>query len=329
MKIQVLSISKIPVQGYGGKERILWSLLKGLKKRGHNINLLAPAGSYCPFADEVAVFQKNIPVEKQIDPTADIIHFDYSISKVLTEKPFISRHGGNAKYGERLAQNTVFISSNQAKRHGGEYFIYNGLDPDDYGNPELNKPRKHIHFLAKAAWKVKNLKGALEISKGAGERLEVIGGNRINLKMGIRFYTDIHARFHGIIGGDKKLSLIKESKGLLFPVLWHEPFGNAMIESMYYGCPVIGTPFGSLPELINSEVGFLSTSKTELVNIIKNINSFNRKHIHEYFMENFTTDILTENFLKAYERILNGEKLNKNIPVMNHIDPPEYFKLTD
>jgi glycosyltransferase involved in cell wall biosynthesis len=102
-----------------------------------------------------------------------------------------------------------------------------------------------------------------------------------------------------------------------------------MIESMYYGCPVIGTPFGSLSELINSEVGFLSTNKTELVNSIKNIDSFNRKHIHEYFMENFTTDVLTENFLKAYERILNGEKLNKTIPEMKHIDPPEYFRLTD
>ncbi len=328
MKIQFVTNSVIPVKGYGGKERLLWSLLRGMHKRGHQIKLLAPIGTTCPFA-EVSIIVKEKPIHEQIDKTADIVHFDYPLQEDFSIMPYICRQGGNAKPGEKSAPNTVFVSKNHAQRHGGEFYIYNGHDPADYGDPALNKPRKHVHFLAKAAWKVKNLKGALEISKIAGERLEVIGGNRINLKMGIKLYFDLHARFHGIIGGEKKLNILRQSKGLIFPVKWHEPFGNAMVESMYYGCPVFGTPFGILPEMVNNEVGFLSRSISELADAVKNANSYDRKKIHEYYMENFTADICTENYLRAYEKILNSEPLNNTSLIMEQPQPKEFYNLVE
>lgn len=328
MKIQFVTNSIIPAKKYGGKERALWSLLKGLSKQGHELLLLAPHGSQCPFV-QMTYFQSGISLDKQIDSTADIVHFDYPVQEEFTPKPYICRQGGNAKPGEVSAKNTVFVSRDHARRHGGEFFIYNGLDPEEYGDPSLNKSRKYIHFLAKAAWKVKNLKGAVEITKKAGEKLEVIGGNRLNLKMGMRFTPDLHVRFHGIIGGKKKLNIIRESKGLIFPVLWHEPFGNAMMESMYYGCPVIGTPYGILPEIINPEVGFLSKSKVKLTEQIKDIESFDRKRIHEYIMQQFTLDIMANNYLKAYELILSGKSLNSGNLIAKKSEPFEQFQLTD
>ena len=45
-------------------------------------------------------------------------------------------------------------------------------------------------------------------------------------------------------------SLLNASRGLIFPVRWHEPFGLAVIESLYFGCPVFATPYGALPELV-------------------------------------------------------------------------------
>jgi len=74
---------------------------------------------------------------------------------------------------------------------------------------------------------------------------------------------------------------------LLFPVLWNEPFGIALIESLYFGCPVIGTPYGSLPELIPKEVGFLSSKKDELVIAVKNIDAYDRTTCNRYVMDNF------------------------------------------
>ena len=109
----------------------------------------------------------------------------------------------------------------------------------------MNLPRKHLHFLAKAAWRVKNVKGAIEISRRSHHKLIVMGGTRLNLKMGFRFTPDLHVKFYGMVGGEQKLSLLNQSKALLFPVLWHEPFGIAITESLYMGAAVFGTPYGS------------------------------------------------------------------------------------
>jgi glycosyltransferase involved in cell wall biosynthesis len=131
------------------------------------------------------------------------------------------------------------------------------------------------------------------------------------------------------VGGDKKLSLIRRSKALLFPVLWHEPFGNAMMESMYFGCPVLGTPFGILPEIIRAEVGLLSTSISELAEQLKNINDFNRNTIHQYIMDNFTMRNMADNYEKCYEKVLNGKTLNNQQPYADPAIPISGFTMDE
>ena len=59
-----------------------------------------------------------------------------------------------------------------------------------------------------------------------------------------------------MVDASKKKVIIEQSKGLIFPVTWHEPFGLAITESFYFGAPVGGTPYGALPELVSPEVGF-------------------------------------------------------------------------
>jgi glycosyltransferase involved in cell wall biosynthesis len=120
--------------------------------------------------------------------------------------------------------------------------------------------------------------------------------------MGIRFTFDTHVQFYGQVGGTQKTQLINGSKALLFPVLWHEPFGIALIESLYYGCPVLGTPYGSLPELINNEVGFLSNSYNELANALKNCQQYNNKHCSNYVVDNFSAKSMTENTLLTMKK---------------------------
>ncbi len=77
-----------------------------------------------------------------------------------------------------------------------------------------------------------------------------------------------------MLGGEKKNQAIQNSQAILFPGLWHEPLGLAILESLYFGCPVFGTTYGSLPELISAERGFLSNSKSELVNAIRNAGNY-------------------------------------------------------
>jgi glycosyltransferase involved in cell wall biosynthesis len=120
-----------------------------------------------------------------------------------------------------------------------------------------------------------------------------------------------------MVGGEKKNNLIKASAGLIFPVLWDEPFGLAITESMYFGCPVFGTPRGSLPELVNEDLGFLSNDYNKIAEALKNADNYNRKFISEYARENFNSKIMAEKYFEKYLLVLNGKKLNNHNPISN------------
>ncbi|MCB6745861.1 glycosyltransferase, partial [Anaerostipes hadrus] len=86
-----------------------------------------------------------------------------------------------------------------------------------------------------------NVRGAIRVARRAGRPLEVLGGYRLNLKMGFRLTLDPNARFHGMVDDAGKAAILGRAAGLLFPVRWHEPFGIAVIEAMYFGLPVFAT----------------------------------------------------------------------------------------
>ncbi|MEO5892588.1 MAG: glycosyltransferase [Ferruginibacter sp.] len=323
MHILIVNNSVIPALKYGGTERVIWWLGKMLVKMGHKVSYLVAKGSHCPFA-EVYALDHSVPFNSQVPASVDVVHL-LSGHNELPDKPYIITMQGNLNDAVELDRNIVFVSRNHANRYGSESFVYNCLDAADYGKPDLISKRQYIHFLADAAWRVKNVRGAIKIARKAAVPLHVIGGVRFNFNMGIRLTFDPNTRFHGMKGGDEKNNIINGSKGLLFPVLWHEPFGIAIIESLYFGCPVVGTPYGSLTELVPNEVGFLSSKKDELVNAVKNIDSYDRKACHQYVMDNFTSDKMALQYLALYEKVLNGQNLNAIAPGLKQVQSEKFL----
>ncbi|MEQ9426274.1 MAG: glycosyltransferase [Cyclobacteriaceae bacterium] len=314
MHILIAHHTRIPVTKYGGTERIMWWLGKELQRLGHQVSFLVNSQSNCPFA-EIVPIKKRIPLNDQVPEGVDLVHFFFQPREEV-EKPYLVTNQGNVPDDEKhlpLDQNTVFVSKNHAKRHGAERFVYNGLDTSDCGPPDLNRERSYFHFLAKASWKLKNLQGAIEIAERAEKRLEILGGSRINHKTGLKYFDKRDLKFHGMVGGERKNRILNGSKGLIFPVLWNEPFGIAMIESLYFGCPVFGTTFGSLPEIINEDVGYLSNDVSDLVSAIKT-SHYDKKMCHDYVHSQFTAENMTMNYLKLYEKVLSGERLNYQAP---------------
>ena len=153
MNITIVLGDKIPSIKYGGTQRVMWYLGKELNKRGHKVTFIAGKGSSCPFAKVI-----------ELDPSVNLNNAD---------------------------RNIVFVSRNHAQRLGSESFVYNGLDWDDYGPANLTLSRKNYHFLGKAAWKVKNIKGAIAVVQSIkNAQLDVLGGYRLNLKMGL--FSPLH-----------------------------------------------------------------------------------------------------------------------------------------
>ncbi len=248
MKILIISNTVIPTQVYGGTERVIWWLGKALVQLGHDVTYLVKNGSACPFA-RVLTLQEKKPLVPQIPEDCDIIHLHMETSEALP-KPALTTIHQNYPAPKIFDRNTVFISSDHATRHGGSVFVHHGIDFEEYGAPQLDNRRMYFHFLGNAARRERNLNGAIATAAEAGERLHVIGGHRINFLAGLRITLSPYVRFHGLLGGDGKNAILNSSKGLVLPVLRHEPFGLAVIESLYFGCPLFGTPYGALPELL-------------------------------------------------------------------------------
>jgi glycosyltransferase involved in cell wall biosynthesis len=312
LHILLVSNGKIPTPKYGGISRVIWHLGKELTQMGHRVSYLLDKGSYCDFA-KVIPKDPRLPLSKQIPGDVDLIHTQMRVEEILPKPHIVTIHGGS-RDEEEFYINTNFVSRDHAARFGSETFVYNGLGLEEYGKPRWDRSRDYIHFLGKAAWKVKNLKGSISIANAAGLPLRVLGGHRVNLKMGPRFTLDPRIRFEGMVGGEKKNRLINGSKALLFPVRVAEAFGMAVTESLYFGCPVFGTPYGSLPELVTPEFGFLSNKKSELVEALGHVEEYDRKKCHEYVADNFTSRQMARNYLRLYEKVLNGETLNPRPP---------------
>jgi glycosyltransferase involved in cell wall biosynthesis len=313
MHLLIVNNAVIPALKYGGTERVIWYLGKELVKMGHKVTYLVAKGSFCDFANVIFINpERNLSA--QIPTDIDLVHFNAPPSERI-DKPYIVTIHGNSNDFNPLDVNAVFVSQNHASRYGSPSFVYNGLDWDDYGVPNLDNKRDYFHFLGKAAWKVKNVRGAIAVIKATEkERLKVLGGYRLNLNMGFRLTLSPRVGFCGMVGGAEKNALLAGSKGLIFPVRWSEPFGLALTESLYFGCPVFGTPYGSLPEIVSSEVGFLSDNCSELAQAVENSAQFSRKRCHEYALETFNAKQMAIAYLEKYTTVLNGATLHASAP---------------
>ena len=226
--------NKIPATKYGGTERVIWGLGYELNKMGHQITFIVPSGSSCNFGN-IIIYNAEVDLEKLIPKDTDFVHMNYLPKNELSFPYLITIHGNLTK-GDILPLNTVFISKNHAERNNSDVFVYNGLLWEDYPTIDLHKKRDYLHFLGKASWKIKNLSGAAEIAIKSKNKLKVLGGSKwkfYNFKRKPFYTLNPNVSYCGLVDNFQKMEILQYSKGLLFPVKWHEPFGLAIIEKEY------------------------------------------------------------------------------------------------
>lgn len=317
MHVMIANNSPIPVFAYGGTERVIWDLGRQLVEMGHQVTYLVPEGSRCDFARLLPI-RPDRPWHEQVPDDVDLVHFQFDprlASDDALGKPFLFTEHGNSHRPRALPRNTVFLTRNHAARYGSTEFVYNGLDWSAYGPVDFDRPRRYAHFLGKGAWGVKNLKGAIRVARLAGVELEVLGGERFNFRRGIRMTFSRRVHFHGMVGGQQKCELLNGSRGMVFPVRWHEPFGLAVIESLYFGCPVFSTPYGSLPELVPQDCGVLAADAPTLAEALQS-RRFDARACHAHVVQHFSSDAMARSYLRCYERVVAGELLNAVPPAI-------------
>lgn len=329
MKITLVCDSVMPVSSYDDKERVVWWLGKELVRQGHEVSLLVRKGSTCDFAN-ILIYNDKKPLDGQIPADTDLVHF-HDEPRQECSKPYLITQHDNSLKARQFDRNTVFVSDSQARLHGGSVFVYHGVDFSEYATPELGAKRMWFHFLGNASKRGRNVRGAIDLAAQVDARLHVIGGSRVNFRQGLRIPLSPSARFHGTLSPDGRDALLNASKGMIFPVLWQEPFSLGVVESLYFGCPIFGTPFGAMPELLGkktgtkntgigtvdafyADYGCLSLKKAELLEALKNAGDFDRAKCHEYAQETFSSQRMAEGYLKLYEQVLNGQPLHETAP---------------
>jgi glycosyltransferase involved in cell wall biosynthesis len=324
VKICLFHLVQLPPKDYGGTERFLLWLTKGLLEQGHEVWVGALEGSLLPHGAKLLSFSSSHPshdeILQKLPAGLDVFHYQAPLPEAFLQRlpcPYLFTLHGNAKVKETFPKNTVFISQDHAKRHGGEFFIHHGADPEEFLFLPKAKTNSHL-FLSKTSWSVKNLTGALDLCRKAKVPLRIAGGNRpYRLRARVAFDRICGKRFEwvGPVAAQKKAEILSEAQSLVFPVLWPEPFGLVVIESLFSGTPVLAPPMGSLPELVTPETGALLNTEQEWVLALQEAQRrWDPQACYDRAMEFFHYRVMAGNYERIYQQVAAGKILHSKKP---------------
>lgn len=250
--------AQLPPTEYGGTERVVAWLARGLMELGHEVTLISGRGTKVSGARLVEVEtsgteRPEFDLRRLLPPGLDILHASAPVRRD-PDLPWVYLLHGNTSAGTQRPANTIYLSADHARRHGAVAYVHNGLDPTEllYRTSKVD----YDLFLGRLH-SIKGWQWAVEGCRQARRRLIVAGGWRPSLRPGLRFV--------GKVGGKRKAELLAGARVLWMPALWDEPFGLTLIEALASGTPVLGTRRGALPEIVTPEVGRLGDSVEELV----------------------------------------------------------------
>jgi glycosyltransferase involved in cell wall biosynthesis len=328
----------VPPIGYGGTELHLDTLCRGLAARGHDVLLCTTGDSTCPV-ERAWTYERHLGITT-LNPAdelrhvmdaydtaarwgADVVH-DHTMTgpvwaQVHSRLPAITtNHGPFAEplvsIYRRIAPTVpvIAISHDQASRAGDvpiRRVIHHGLDTAHI--PVGAGDGGYALFLGRMH-EAKGAHRAIEVARAAGVPLKIAAKLR---EPGELEY--FHARVEPLLGGDveyvgevgaeDKHRLLGEAACLLNPIAWPEPFGLVMIESLACGTPVVGTPCGAAPEIVEEGVtGFLRRGLQGLVDALDVVGTLDRRACRMAAERRFSMDRMAAEHVDAYGSLLVG-----------------------
>jgi glycosyltransferase involved in cell wall biosynthesis len=327
----------IPVQGYGGHERLVEMFAKEYLRRGHEVHLLITGGSFVEGCTVHNFGKEGFPPKKRDAKRAipvawrflrkhgkdfDLVHnfgrlvyllpiLRKPVKKIMTYGREIS--GRNVRLFHDLKGENIFYTAcstdllSRVKTKGHWQVVYNAIDFSKYslhGNISKDAP---LIFLGRIE-RIKGCHTAIKVAKATGNRL-IIAGNISPLREEREYFEkeikphidEEQIQYVGPLNDAKKNEYLGQAKALLFPIEWNEPFGIVMIEAMACGTPVIGFGKGSVPEVIDEGVtGFIVSSEEEMINSIKKIGTINRSNCREHALLRFDVRKIAKQYLDLF-----------------------------
>lgn len=293
--------ARLPVHGYGGTERVVVWLARGLAELGVRVTVLALPGSRLAEAPIIEVpaseaFRQGGARLGPILPAGvDLLHAHVPLAEPPASLPFLWTFHGTGQLGRRFPATTVGLSADHAARHGLARWVHNGLDPEEYQFSATKLP--YDLFLGRLH-SVKGWQWAVRGARRTGRRIVVAGGWRPSLRPKVRFV--------GRVAGERKTTLLRDAACLWMPARWDEPFGLTTIEAMVSGTPVLGTRRGALPEIIDARSGALGETLDALVALRPSLDALDPEAVRARVLEHFTHRQMAARYLELYREAIGA-----------------------
>jgi glycosyltransferase involved in cell wall biosynthesis len=329
----------VPPLHYGGIERIVDMLARGLVLRGHQVTLFAHAdsatvGHLVPWpggssrfrtdtARNAATLARHV-YAKHFDLVHSFSRIAYltpilplPISKLMTYQRQISPR--SVRLGQTLSRGTLWFSAisrwmmRDVEEIGTWRLVFNGVPLMVFDFRPHLRPDAPLVFLGR----VEEIKGphlAIEIARRAKLPL-VIAGNippehRAWFQANIAPHVDgQRVFFRGPVNDTEKNELLGCARALLMPILWDEPFGIVMAEAMACGTPVLGLSRGAVPEVVEHGVtGFVADDVGGLVAAAGRLQEINRATCRARVERLFSDAAAVDAYLAVYSEMLSARQ---------------------
>lgn len=342
LKIAVLSpiVERVPPPGYGGTEKIVSLVTDELVRRGHDVTLYA-SGDSKTKAKLVRGSKKALRHDKMVQSIQayltnmiasfflhdaekyDVIwnntDFNAFVFGPYVKTPIVTTLHG-PMIGERIdlyrkyRKNNwlVSISDNQRKLAPNLNYIatiYHGIEVQKI-KPSF-KPLSYLIWVGRIS-PVKGTIQAIQVARETGRKLIIIGKvdkeDEDYFEEQIKSEIDrIEVQYLGEVGEREKYDLLRKAYALLNPIRWQEPFGLVPIEAMACGTPVVATPRGSMPELIDVGVtGILAKSHVELVKAVEKVGELDRKEVRKVAEERFSVSRMVDEYEEIFKKVVKS-----------------------
>jgi glycosyltransferase involved in cell wall biosynthesis len=324
----------VPPKNYGGTELFLARLAEALQKLGHK-PVVYSNGEATVRVEKRWIYERgDWPIKGEIydnlkdlnhtawavqdaSSFADVIHLNNAPGLVcwrFSRAPFVYtvHHphvpGLSNFYANFPNISFVTISNFQRakERMPRMRTIHHGLDLGEY-KFDPHAKREYLSFLGRIA-PIKGTHLAIAVAKQAGIPLKIAG----EVQPMYRDYFETQIRpevdgkfieYVGTVNLAGKNELLSQTRALVFPIQWDEPFGLVLIEAMACGAPALAFARGAVPEIVRPGVsGFIGETVEELAQRAQQPGP-DPADVRRYVEENFSVETMAAQYAELYAEL--------------------------